>query len=151
MVALMSESLKLKKHHKVLEVGTGSGYQTAILAEMCSEVYSIERIAVLTQRAQRLLGGLGYKNVYLVTGDGSCGWQEHAPYDGIIVTCASPSVPEVLKEQLASGGRLVIPVGGDFTQILTVVENTKDSFSQHELCGCVFVPLIGKYGWKGYD
>lgn len=149
MVALMTECLQLKEGERVLEVGTGSGYQAAILAELCSEVYSIERFSSLTERARKVLAELGYNNISLKVGDGSCGWEEACPYDGIIVTAGAPLAPEPLKEQLVLGGRLVIPVGNNFSQVLIVIEKKKDGFKQREVCGCVFVPLVGEYGWKG--
>jgi len=148
MVALMTESLRLKKADKVLEIGTGSGYQAAILAELSKEVYTVERISSLVKDAEETLGELGYSNIHFRCDDGSTGWREHAPYDGIIVTCGSPSIPEPLKGQLAEGGRLVIPVGGSYSQALTVVEREGTSFKQENICGCVFVPLIGEYGWR---
>lgn len=148
MVALMTECLNLKETDKVLEIGTGSGYQAAILAELCAEVYTVERLASLTEASKKILAELGYTNTKLKVDDGSLGWKEFTPYNGIIVTCGAPSVPEPLKEQLADGGRLVIPVGGDFSQVLTIIEKTKAGFSETEVCGCVFVPLIGKYGWN---
>jgi protein-L-isoaspartate(D-aspartate) O-methyltransferase len=148
MVALMTELLELKGSEKVLEIGTGSGYQAAILAELASEVYTVERVELLAQKTKSTLAELGYDNLKVKVGDGSCGWQEHAPYDGIIVTCGAPSVPEPLKEQLAVNGRLVIPVGGDFSQVLTVIERKQDAFQEKEVCCCVFVPLIGRYGWN---
>ena len=148
MVALMTELLGLKKNSRVLEIGTGSGYQAAILAELCAEVYSIERIASLSENAGKALSGLGYLNIRLKVDDGSAGWKERAPYDGIMVTCGAPSVPEPLKEQLADGGRLVIPVGGGFSQVLVMIQREKNDFKETEICGCVFVLLVGKYGWR---
>lgn len=149
MVALMTECLDLKETDRVLEIGTGSGYQAAILAELCSGVYTIERFSSLTERARGVLDELGYSNINLKVGDGSCGWEEYAPYNGIIVTCGAPSVPAPLKEQLAVGGRLVIPVGGGFSQTLKIIEREESRFKETEVCGCVFVPLVGKYGWSG--
>lgn len=148
MVALMTECLDLRETDKVLEIGTGSGYQAAILAELAKEVYTIERFSSLTERAKRVLDELRYSNIRLKVGDGSCGWKECAPYNGIIVTCGAPSVPAPLKEQLAVGGRLVIPVGGGFSQILKIIEKEKYGFKETEVCGCVFVPLVGEYGWS---
>jgi len=115
-VALMTELLDLKKSDKVLEIGTGSGYQAAILAEICDSVYTIEIIPSLGKQAQALLRELGYHNIHCKIGDGYLGWPEHAPYDGIIVTCAPSKIPQPLKEQLAEGGRMVIPVGATYTQ-----------------------------------
>lgn len=146
-VALMTESLNLKGEAKVLEVGTGSGYQTAILAELAAEVYSVERVSTLAKNAERLLEDLGYRNIYIKCADGTLGWPENAPYDGILVTAAAPSAPQSLIEQLAENGRLVIPIGDTYTQTLTVIQKRAGNFATTEVCGCVFVPLIGKEGW----
>jgi len=148
MVALMTQCLELKGKERILEVGTGSGYQAAILAELAGEVYTIERHAQLAQRARENLIKAGYKNIQLKVGDGTLGWEEHAPYDGIIVTAGAPAVPQALKEQLADGGRLVIPAGNAFSQILVVLEHKGGEFIKKDLCGCVFVPLVGKEGWS---
>jgi protein-L-isoaspartate(D-aspartate) O-methyltransferase len=147
MVALMTQSLGLKGGERVLEIGTGSGYQTAILAEIAKEVYSVERIAELSGHAKKILDNIGYKNITLEVGDGTLGWPEHAPYDSIIVTAGAPGVPESLAAQLKDGGRLVIPIGSGFTQVLTVVEKRGGQLKTEEACGCAFVPLIGKEGW----
>jgi len=147
-VALMTQELKLTGSEKVLEVGTGSGYQAAILAELAREVYTIDRIDSLAKKADSKLSGLGYKNVHAVTGDGSLGYEKEKPYDGIIVTCAAPSLPSGLADQLNDNGRIVIPVGPRFTQVLMVYQKKGDSMIQHEVCGCVFVPLIGERGWR---
>lgn len=147
-VALMTECLRVKETDRILEVGTGSGYQTAILAELCWQVYSIERFSSLTEKAKEVLAGLGYGNISLKVGDGSCGWEEYAPYNGIIVTAGAPSVPDPLKDQLGVGGRLVVPTGGSFSQVLVVIEKEEQGLKQREICGCVFVPLVGKYGWS---
>jgi protein-L-isoaspartate(D-aspartate) O-methyltransferase len=148
MVALMTQCLSLKGTERVLEIGTGSGYQAAILAELAKEVYSIERHINLSVNAQAVIDRLGYKNIHLKTGDGTQGWDEYAPYNGIIATAAAPSVPKPLKEQLAEGGRLVIPVGNEYSQVLTVITKVKGVFTENEVCGCIFVPLIGVHGWK---
>ncbi len=148
MVALMSQCLEPQKTDKVLEVGTGSGYQAAILAELVNEVYTIERFSNFTKRAHRTLQDLGYTNIKLKVGDGSLGWKEFAPYNGIIVTCAAPSIPESLKEQLKENGRLIIPIGGSFSQTLKVFRKQKNIFTEEDICGCVFVPLVGKCGWR---
>jgi len=148
MVALMTQCLDLKGDEKVLEIGTGSGYQAAILAELAKEVYSIERIAILAQRAKTTLDDLGYTNIKIKVEDGTEGWDEFAPYDGIIVTAGAPSMPEPLLEQLAENGRMTIPIGGGFSQVLVLVRKEKGKVIQQEICGCVFVPLIGRYGWK---
>ncbi len=148
MVAVMTELLKPNKNKKILEIGTGCGYQTAILAEICKEVYTIERIPELTEMAKRNIEKLGYKNVFFKTGDGSLGWEENAPYDGIIVTAGAPKVPESLKKQLSKdGGVLVIPVGSQFTQSLLRITRKENFFDTEELFFCAFVPLIGEEGW----
>jgi len=151
MVALMTQCLELKGDERVLEVGTGSGYQTAILAELAREVYTIERIEGLAKRAKDVLTGLGYENIHYRVGDGTEGWEEFAPYDAIIVTAAAPKVPPPLIEQLAEGGRLVAPIGRRFGQELVRVRKEKGRLREEDICGCVFVPLIGKYGWRKED
>ena len=143
----MTECLRLKGGEKVLEVGTGSGYQAAILAELCERVYTIEREKRLLERARKILQEEGYDNIEFKCGDGTIGWEEAAPYDGIIVTAGAPYVPEALKNQLAEGGRLVIPVGGQYGQMLVVVTRRGEDFTQDSVCGCIFVPLIGEDGW----
>lgn len=148
MVALMTQSLELTGGEKVLEIGTGSGYQAAILAEIAKEVYSVERFESLAENARLLLDGMEYKNIKIKVGDGTEGWDEFAPYDGIIVTAGTPSIPEPLIEQLAEGGRLVIPVGGASGQELILVRKTDAEISEESICGCTFVPLVGKYGWQ---
>lgn len=146
-VALMTEALELEGNEKVLEVGTGSGYQTAILAELAREVYSIERIPELAREAEARLEDLGYTNVHIKVGNGTLGWPEEAPFDAIMVTAGAPKVPGPLKAQLADGGRLVIPVGSEFHQILYRIKRQKDTFSEEALTSCVFVPLVGEEGW----
>jgi len=146
-VALMTQLLSLEGHEKVLEIGTGSGYQAAILAYLVAEVHTIERHAQLADNAGALLTDLGYKNVQIHLGDGSQGWVAAAPYDAVIVTAAAPEVPPLLLEQLAEGGRLVIPVGGRFNQLLQLWRRTEDAFTHDELTPVAFVPLMGKYGW----
>lgn len=148
MVALMTECLRLKGGEKVLEIGTGSGYQTAILGEIAGGVYSVERFKSLADKASGILNSLGYKNIHIKIGDGTLGWEEFAPYDGIVVTAGAPGVPESLVRQLKDGGRLVIPVGsGGFGQILTLVEKSGRGIKVSDICSCAFVPLIGKEGW----
>lgn len=147
MVALMTESLGFKGSEKALEIGTGSGYQLAVLAEIAKEVYSVERFRSLAERAEAILKKLGYTNTKIKVGDGTLGWEEEAPYDGIVVTAGAPGIPESLLGQLKEGGRLVIPIGGPFGQILTIVEKRGPSITTREVCGCVFVPLVGKEGW----
>lgn len=148
MVALMSECLQLSGKETVLEIGAGSGYQAAILAELASYVYSIERVPNLAKRAERVLSNLGYRNIQIKLADGTIGWPEHAPYDGIIVTAAAPAIPKPLIEQLNIEGKLVIPIGGSFSQLLTVARKHKQRVEKKGICGCVFVPLVGKYAWK---
>ena len=147
-VALMTQCLELKGDEKILEVGTGSGYQTAILSLLCYKVCSVERIKSLAERAKRILKEEEFNNIEIRVGDGSLGWAGNGPYDGIIVTAASPSVPESYLDQLADGGKLVIPVGGRISQSLSVLEKKENKILTHEVCGCVFVPLVGEKGWK---
>lgn len=149
-VALMTEALEVKENHRVLEIGTGSGYQCAILAELAKEVYSVERIPELALRAQRVLSLLGYNNVWIKIDDGTLGWPEYAPYDRIIVTAGAPKIPEPLIEQLDKGGIMVIPVGDEYSQeLLVVTKLTEDGkVKVKSLGGCVFVKLRGEYGWK---
>jgi protein-L-isoaspartate(D-aspartate) O-methyltransferase len=148
MVAVMTQSLELKGDERVLEIGTGSGYQTAILAEMAKTIFTIERIQELLLRAQKILQELGYENIFFLTGDGTKGWPEKAPFDGIIVTAGAPEIPQTLTSQLAEGGRLVIPVGPRYTQTLYKVTRKRNQFTEEDLTGCVFVPLVGDFGWK---
>ncbi len=140
-VAYMTEKLALKEDDKVLEVGTGSGYQTAILAEIASEVYTVEIIERLSLRAQEVLGQQDYKNIFFKIGDGSHGWAEHAPYDAIMVTAAPESVPEALQEQLKLSGRMIIPVGEAFQELILVIREKK-KFKQKRLLPVRFVALI---------
>lgn len=147
MVALMTEALELVGHERVLEIGTGCGYQTAILAELCSKVFSIERIKGLADRALRTLDSLGCYNVLARVGDGSLGWREEAPFDAILVTAAAPTVPDALVEQLAPKGRLVIPVGDVYSQELRKGVLGEAGMRWSDLGGCVFVKLIGDRGW----
>jgi protein-L-isoaspartate(D-aspartate) O-methyltransferase len=148
MVALMTEALLLTGKEKVLEIGTGSGYQTAILAELCEKVFSIERIRPLAIRARKLLYELGYFNVEIKIFDGTFGWREESPFDAILVTAGSPDIPQPLIDQLAAGGRLVIPVGDTFIQELFRVTKTEAGVKKEDMGGCRFVKLIGEYGWK---
>jgi len=148
MVALMTECLELKGEGKVLEVGTGSGYQTAILAELAKEVYTIEIHKSLSDKARQLLTALGYDNIEFRIGDGSKGWEEESPFGGIIVTAGSPDIPSTLQDQLTDGGRLVIPVGSRFLQTLYRITRVGDSFHKEAFTSCVFVPLVGEHGWK---
>jgi protein-L-isoaspartate(D-aspartate) O-methyltransferase len=146
-VALMTECLGLTGQEKVLEIGTGSGYQLAILAELAKEVYSIERFEGLAKRAESVLNELGYMNIKIKVGDGTLGWEEAAPFDRIIITAASPRVPLPLIEQFRESGKLILPLGESFSQVLTVIEKKKGKLESIGVCGCVFVPLVGKYGW----
>lgn len=148
MVALMTEALELQGHERVLEIGTGSGYQTAILAELAEKIYSIERIRALSARAQRIMDDLGYFNVVLKVGDGTVGLKEEAPFDAIMVTAGSPDVPQPLVDQLAMGGRLVVPVGDRYTQALMKIVRVKEGISKTDLGGCRFVNLLGTHGWQ---
>jgi protein-L-isoaspartate(D-aspartate) O-methyltransferase len=148
MAALMTEALLLTGKEKVLEIGTGSGYQTTILAELCEKVFSIERIRPLAIRARKLLYELGYFNVEIKIFDGTFGWVEESPFDAILVTAGSPDIPQPLIDQLTTGGRLVIPVGDAFVQDLFRVTKTETGVKKEDLGGCRFVKLIGKYGWK---
>lgn len=148
-VALMSETLHLKGTEKVLEIGTGSGYQCAILAELADQIYTIERIPSIAKRARKIFDQLNYSNVIINIGDGTLGWKQHSPYDGIIVTAASPRPPKPLLEQLAKGGRLVIPIGDEFSQNLSVfTRNDNDDLTEERYGGCRFVKLIGQHGWR---
>ena len=149
MVALMTQCLRIKGGEKVLEVGTGSGYQTAILAELCGHVYTMERVGELSRRAQASLGELGYVNIDYHVGDGTLGWPRpgDGPFDGILVAAAAPHVPASLAGQLAEGGRIVIPVGSVSSQVLQVVCKQEGKLNVVENCLCTFVKLIGEDGW----
>jgi protein-L-isoaspartate(D-aspartate) O-methyltransferase len=148
-VAYMIEALQLQGDERVLEIGTGSGYAAAVLSRCAAEVFTVERIPSLEENARSLLKELGYHNVTVHLGDGTLGWQEHAPYDGIVVTAGAPNVPKELLSQLALGGRLVIPVGPtQHLQTLVRVSRTGEGdFRHEELCPVRFVPLIGEQGW----
>ncbi len=148
--ALMSEAMALTGVEKVLEIGTGSGYQTALLAELAERVFSIERIAMLATGARKVLDLLNYYNVAIRVGDGTYGWREESPFGAIIVTAGAPRVPRILVEQLAIGGRLVIPVGSRSSQTLlkvTRLSEDPDHVRREDLGGCRFVDLIGEHGW----
>ena len=147
MVALMTEALELVGHERVLEIGTGSGYQTAVLAELCAKVFTIERLKNLSDRAMRRLDELGYYNVLARVGDGSLGWREEAPFDAILVTAAAPEIPPALVEQLGAKGRLVLPVGDAHTQVLQKGVREETGVRWADLGGCVFVKLIGQQAW----
>jgi protein-L-isoaspartate(D-aspartate) O-methyltransferase len=147
-VAVMTELLELKGNERVLEVGTGSGYQAAILAELAAEVFSIERMERLALRARERFRELGYDNVHIITGDGTAGLPEKALFDRIIITAGTPQVPDPLKEQLADNGILVAPVGARFSQQLIRLRKEKGKITEEYHTPCVFVPLVGEYGWK---
>jgi len=148
MVAVMTELLELKGDEKVLEIGTGSGYQAAILSVLASEVFTLERIKVLAEKARIHLQAQNCTNVHVIVSDGTTGLPEHSPYDGIVVTAAAPHIPQKYIEQLKVGGRLVIPVGSRFSQILYKIKKTPEGTIRSESTPCVFVPLIGKEGWR---
>jgi protein-L-isoaspartate(D-aspartate) O-methyltransferase len=146
-VGLMSSLLNLTGTEKVLEVGTGSGYQTAVLAELARRVCSIERLPGLAMRARALLEGLGYTNVWVRVGNGTLGWPDEAPFDRILVAAGGPSVPPPLFDQLADGGRMVVPLGDAANQTLTLVENVGGQMRTQAFGDCSFVKLVGKYAW----
>ncbi|HBT82159.1 MAG: protein-L-isoaspartate O-methyltransferase [Desulfuromonadales bacterium GWD2_61_12] len=148
MVASMTEALCLRRHDQVLEIGTGSGYQSAILAKIVRRVLTIERIPELARQARRVLDATGCGNVQIRVGDGTLGWPEEAPFDAIIVTAGAPTIPDEYRRQLAIGGRLVIPVGDRSSQmLLRVVRTGEANYREESLLGCRFVPLIGEHGW----
>jgi protein-L-isoaspartate(D-aspartate) O-methyltransferase len=149
MVAAMSEALALRGRDRVLEIGTGSGYQTAVLAELAESVFSVERIASFVPLARARLESLGYYNVLIKVGDGTIGWSEHAPYDAIVVTAGAPEIPRPLLDQLKLGGRLVMPLGPEEAQMLVRVRRDEDGFHEEALGECRFVKLIGRHGWAG--
>jgi len=146
-VGLMSQLLELRGQEKVLEVGTGSGYQTAVLAELARRVCSIERLPRLAERARALVEHLGYDNVWVRVGSGTLGWPDEAPFDRILVTAGGPSIPPPLFQQLGEGGRMVVPVGDVANQTLTVVEKVRGEMKTRSCGDCKFVKLVGKYAW----
>ncbi len=149
MVAVMTEMLRLKGDEKVLEIGTGSGYQTAVLSRVAGQVYSVERIPALLAKARKTLEALGYSNVALRVTDGTYGWKEYAPYDAIIVTAGGPEVPPTLINQLAQGGRLVIPVGNEDRQYLHKITKGRNGTTKESISiPCSFVKLVGHFGWQ---
>jgi len=152
MVAFMSESLQLQGREEVLEIGSGSGYQAAVLSCLARRVYTIERHPTLARRARQVLDQLGCSNVQLKLGDGTLGWPEVGPFDGIMVTAGAPVLPDRLKGQLKIGGRLLVPVGDKSQQVLLrVTRRGEQDFHEERLLGCRFVPLVGENGWKdGY-
>jgi protein-L-isoaspartate(D-aspartate) O-methyltransferase len=148
MVALMTELLDLHGQERVLEIGTGCGYQAAVLSRLCELVYTIEMIRPLSENARRILGQCGYDNISFKVGDGTLGWPEEAPFEGIIVTAGAPDIPYTLVDQLAMDGKLVIPVGDRFSQTLKRAIKTKTGLQIENHSGCRFVDLVGKYGWN---
>jgi len=146
-VALMTDLLKLRGDEKVLEVGTGSGYQAAVLSLLAAEVHTIERHVPLAEKAAQILKDIHYDNIHIHTGDGSVGLPEHAPYQAIMVTAAAPKVPQPLLDQLDDGGRLVLPVGSRYSQILECWQRHGDQFKQNTVTAVAFVPLLGEEGW----
>lgn len=148
MVAVMTELLGLKGDEKVLEIGTGSGYQAAIIAELAKEVFTVERIAFLAEQAKERFVSLGYVNIHVRVSDGTVGWPEEGPFDRVIITAGGPEIPKPLLEQLSDHGILVAPVGDRFSQRLIRLKKTKDKVIEDYHTPCVFVPLIGEYGWK---
>jgi protein-L-isoaspartate(D-aspartate) O-methyltransferase len=147
MVAIMTQSLALQGHEHVLEIGTGSGYQAAVLSRLAAQVYTIEYFPDLAERARAILRHLGYANVQVSTGDGGLGLPASAPYHGILVAAAAPHVPQPLLTQLAEGGRLVIPVGSVTSQELFIITHHGDAYTQERSVPCRFVPLLGQEGW----
>jgi protein-L-isoaspartate(D-aspartate) O-methyltransferase len=148
MVAVMTELLELKGDERVMEIGTGSGYQAAILAELAKEIYTIERIPVLSEQAEARFYALGYKNIHVKVSDGTSGWPEESPFDRIIVTAGTPKLPEPLMEQLSDEGIIIAPVGDRFSQQIIKVVKSEETLSESFHTPCVFVPLIGAHGWK---
>jgi protein-L-isoaspartate(D-aspartate) O-methyltransferase len=147
-VALMLQHLRCTGEDRVLDIGSGSGYQTALLARLAGEVFAVERHDELTRRAEQTLREMGIENVTFATRDGSAGWAEHAPFDRIICGAAGPRIPQVWIDQLADGGRIVAPVGGAFTQDVEVLEKTGETIRREKVCGVRFVRLIGKHGYS---
>lgn len=148
MVAVMTEALQLQPEDRVLEIGTGSGYQTAVLCRLAAEVFTVERIPALAAEAREILLELGCANTRFLVGDGTLGWSQEAPFDAILVTAGAPVVPASLKSQLAEGGRLVVPVGDRFVQELVRITRRGDAFESEDLLACRFVPLLGAEGWE---
>lgn len=147
-VGLMTQLLELKRDEKILEIGTGSGFQTAILSQFSRRVYSIERNRELGENARKRLREMGFENIVFKVGDGTCGWPQHAPFDKIIVTAGAPVVPKSLSDQLSSGGIMIIPTGDKKNQRLEIYEKTEMGLNCKSIGDVVFVPLIGKHGWE---
>jgi protein-L-isoaspartate(D-aspartate) O-methyltransferase len=148
MVAIMTELLELKGNEKILEIGTGSGYQSAVLSLLAAQVITVERIKTLALRAAETLKNLMYKNIHVVIGDGTLPLSHNSPFDGIIITAAAPQIPETYVNHLKINGKLIIPVGNRFSQILYQIKKTSSGVTTVASTPCVFVPLIGKYGWE---
>lgn len=148
-VAYMTEALELSATDRVLEIGTGCGYAAAVLSRIVAKVYTVERLAGLANSARQRLARLGYTNIVVHEGDGTLGWPDHAPYDAIVVTAGAPHVPKTLREQLVTGGRLVIPVGPSsyFQMLIRVRRVNEHEYRSEDLCGVRFVPLVGADGW----
>lgn len=149
--ALYMQILQLRPSDRVLEIGTGSGFQTAVLAQLVDRVYSVERVRELSVRARENLDRLRISNVALLVGDGTIGWSRYSPYDAILVAAGGPEIPEPLLSQLAEGGRMLIPVGDREMQRLVLVRRTPGGFEQDEVLDCTFVPLLGRFGWAPVD
>ena len=145
-VAFMTDELELKPSDKVLEIGTGSGYQAAVLAEICETVYTIEIFESLGLKAKKLLDEMGYNNIKVKIGDGYQGWEEYGPFDAIIVTCSPKEIPQPLKDQLAEGGRMIIPIGKKYTQELVLLRKKNGKIKQHAILPVRFVPMINEFG-----
>ncbi len=148
MVALMVEALGLKGEERVLEIGTGSGYEAAVLAELCARVFSVELVEDLAVKARVVLASLGYRNVSIQVGDGTLGWGEHAPYDAVVISAAAPCIPRPLLEQLRPGGCLVLPMGEEELQTLVGIRKESGGLREEYLGECRFVKLMGAYGWE---
>jgi protein-L-isoaspartate(D-aspartate) O-methyltransferase len=151
MVAVMTELLELKGTERVLEIGTGSGYQAAVLAELAREVYSVERIALLAARAEERLHAIGYRNIRIKVDDGTLGWMQEAPFDRIIITAGAPKIPDPLTGQLSEDGILLAPVGDRYSQQLIKIIKKRGAIREEFHTLCVFVPLIGRHGWEGEE
>ncbi|MBI5418012.1 protein-L-isoaspartate(D-aspartate) O-methyltransferase [Candidatus Poribacteria bacterium] len=148
MVAFMTELLNIAPEHKILEIGTGSGYQTSILSELAEKVYTIERHPALVLKAREIFNKLNCHNIVMKAGDGTLGWKEFSPFDRILVTAGAPELPEKLISQLSDNGKMVIPVGDSALQKLMSIEKINGQIKINEHSACIFVPLVGKYGWK---
>ena len=148
MVAVMTELLDIKETDRVLEIGTGSGYQAAVLAELCEKVYTVERVKILADKARATLDRIGYKSVAIKVYDGTYGWKDMAPFDAIMVTAGAPDIPAPLVDQLREGGRIVIPVGERYGQVLVKAVKSAEGIITQKNIPCIFVPLIGNHGWK---